>query len=308
MKTPFLLSFAFLALLFSCDNNNGLADAYGNFEATEVLISAEATGKILMLDLEEGRRLQAGQLVGIIDTTQLHLKKLQLLAGIQAVSGKTQDAQPQIEILKEQKQNLLREKTRIEALLKDNAATPKQLDDIKGQIDVVDQQIASAQSQTQTFNRGVLGEIDPLRVQIRQVEDQIGKCYVYNPIDGTVLLKFAEPAEVTSMGKPLYKIADLKEMILRVYVSGAQLPHLKIGQKVQVLIDEDKETNRSLEGTVAWISDKAEFTPKIVQTKEERVNLVYAVKIRVQNDGSLKIGMPGEVMFKLGGEEEGGGF
>lgn len=297
MKIKLLIPLLIITVLSACEAPEETADAYGNFEARELLVSAETSGKIIQLDVEEGQRLEKGQLVAIIDTTQLHLKKLQLQASIQTVSGKTQDAQPQIEVLQEQKKNLLREKKRVEALLEDKAATPKQLDDILGQIDVVEKQIAATEAQNQTFNKGLLGEIDPIRIQIAQIEDQLDKSYVHNPIGGTVLLKMAEPSEFTGAGKPLYKIANLEELELRAYVSGAQLPHVQIGETVEVYIDEDENENKQYSGTVSWISSQAEFTPKIVQTKEERVNLVYAVKIKVKNDGALKIGMPGEVIF-----------
>ena len=297
MKIKILFPLLLLPLLFACEPPEDTADAYGNFEARELLVSAETNGKILTLEVEEGQQLEKGQLVAIIDTSQLHLKKLQLQASIQTVSGKTQDVQPQINVLEEQKKNLLREKARVEALLEDKAATPKQLDDIVGQIEVVERQITATKSQNKTFNKGLLGEIDPIRIQIEQIEDQLQKSYIYNPIDGTVLLKMAEPSEFTGAGKPLYKIANLEELELRVYVSGAQLPHVQIGETVDVYIDENKTENKKYAGTVSWISSQAEFTPKIVQTKEERVNLVYAVKIKVKNDGALKIGMPGEVIF-----------
>lgn len=296
--------FLMLLLVVSCQEVEERADAYGNFEANEIIVSAEGSGKILALEVEEGQRLEAGQYIGLVDTVPLHLKKMQLLASIKTINSKTQDAQPQIEVLQEQKANLLREEKRVKALLADKAATPKQLDDIQGQIQVVDQQIQATRKQTATLNRGILGEKDPVQAQILQLDDQIQRCYIYNPIDGTVLAKLAESHEFTATGKPLYKIANLKELILRVYVSGAQLPQLKIGQQVEVFIDADKTTNQSLTGTLSWISDQAEFTPKIVQTKEERVNLVYAAKIRVPNDGRLKIGMPGEVKFGKEGKDE----
>lgn len=297
MKIKFLIPVLAITLLNACEAPEDTADAYGNFEARELLVPAETSGKIIQLDVEEGQRLAKGQLVAIIDTTQLHLKKLQLLASIQTISGKTQDIQTQIDVLQEQKKNLLREKARVEGLLADKAATPKQLDDIVGQIEVVDRQIVATKDQNKTFNKAVLGEIDPVRIQIEQIEDQLRKSYIYNPIDGTVLLKMAEATEFTGVGKALYKIANLEALELRAYVSGAQLPHVQIGDTVEVYIDENESENKKYSGTVTWISSEAEFTPKIVQTKEERVNLVYAVKIKVKNDGALKIGMPGEVLF-----------
>lgn len=282
---------------FACQTPEESADAYGNFEAKEIIVSSEANGKIIWLDIEEGKILKKDQLIGIIDTTQLYLKKLQLLASIKTVKGKTQNVKPRIKVLEEQKRNLLREQKRITALLKDKAATPKQLDDITGQIEVVEREIAATLDQNKTLNQGILGELDPIKVQIQQIEDQIAKSYLHNPINGRVLTKYSEAHEMTSVGKPLYKIADLREMTLRAYISGVQLPQVKIGQDVQILIDEDENNNQSFAGTITWIADQAEFTPKIVQTKEERVNLVYAIKVKVINNGSLKIGMPGEVIF-----------
>ncbi|MBX2927437.1 MAG: HlyD family efflux transporter periplasmic adaptor subunit [Saprospiraceae bacterium] len=283
--------------LWGCKPEENTSDAYGNFEAREILVSSESAGKILRLDVEEGQSLKAGEIVGVIDTTALHLRKLQLLASIRTVQGKTQDVQPQINVLEEQRRNLLRERDRLKALVQEHAATQKQLDDMEGQLLVVERQIASARAQNRNLNTGILGETDPLRVQIEQIEDQIARCYIVNPVDGTVLLQLAEAHEVTAPGKPLYKIADLDQMTLRVYVGGDQLPNVKVGEAVTVLVDADEKSNRTLTGTVSWVSPKAEFTPRIVQTKEQRVNLVYAVKVLVKNDGTLKIGMPGEVRW-----------
>lgn len=296
MKNIFLAIIA-LAMLTACEEELKTADAYGNFEAKEVIVSSEMGGKLLKFNVEEGQQIKSGALVAVVDTTQLILKQKQLRASIQTISGKRQDSQPQVEVFKKQKDNLLREKRRLEALIQGNAATKKQLDDLNGQIEVLDKQIAATQAQTATLNKGIMGEIQPLYVQIDQLSDQIRRASTYNPIDGVVLIKMAEPSEMTAPGKPLYKIADTKNMILRAYISGAQLPNVKIGQTVKVAIDETAETNRTLDGKITWISEKAEFTPKIIQTKEERVNLVYAIKIAVKNDGSLKIGMPAEVNF-----------
>ena len=307
MQKYFILTFFLVLGLIACEKEIETADAYGNFEARDLIVSAESSGKILMLKVEEGQQLKAGQLVGLIDTLPLHLQKQTLLASLQTISGKTQDAQPQIEVLEKQKANLLREKKRIEALLADKAATPKQLDDISGQIEVVDRQIDATRSQTQTLNQGILGEKAPIREQIKQLEDQIARCYIYNPADGTVMIKLAEQTEMTGAGKPLYKIAQLDELELRAYLSGAQLSEIKIGQEVEVRIDEGEEDYQAYTGVISWIASDAEFTPKTIQTKEERVNLVYAFKVKVKNDGSLKIGMPGEVVWSeeyLAGNEE----
>ena len=287
----FAVIFAFLA---GCSDNGDASDAYGNFEATEVLIASEASGRLLSFMVEEGQRLEAGAVVGLVDTVQLALRRDQLWASRRAVRSKIPGVVAQIEVLEEKKRVALIEKNRVERLLEDRAATQKQLDDVDGQIRVFDRQIQSIRTQNAT----ILSEIDVLEAQIAQLDDQIIKSIVVNPVVGTVLVTYAEAHELTAPGNPLYKLADLDTMYLRAYVSGAQLPHVRIGQAVEVLIDEDEDANRSLHGEITWIAAQAEFTPKLVQTKEERVNLVYAFKVRVANpDGSLKIGMPGEVRF-----------
>ncbi len=282
-----------VSVIVGCSGKNKKSDAYGNFEATEIIVSAEGNGKLMEFCVEEGAVIDRQTRVGCIDTIQLALKRDQLKATRLAVSSKFENVISQIEVLKEQKNVALTEKQRIQNLMKEKAATQKQMDDITGQLNVIEKQIRSIEVQ----NVGIVNEVKSIDAQIEQISDQIRKCHIINPTRGTALNKFAEPHEITSYGKPLYKIADLETMFLRVYVVGDQLPHIHIGQKVQVLIDQDKAKNRSLEGEVSWISSKAEFTPKIIQTKEERVNMVYAVKVRVKNDGSLKIGMPGEVNF-----------
>jgi HlyD family secretion protein len=280
-------------LIAGCSGRDDLSDAYGNFETIEYLISAEGSGKILELDLEEGEVLAAGQVVGIIDTLPLHLQIAQLKAKVNAINAQKSGVRSQIEVQETQKQTLLVEKKRLENLLKDNAATGKQMDDLNGQLHTLEQQIIATKSNYETID----SEMTAMRAQIKMVEDQLRRNIIVNPIEGTVLEKFAEPFEMALTGKALYKIADLKRMILRVYISGDQLAEVTLGQRAEVLIDQGDEGHQSLEGKVAWISDKSEFTPKIIQTKEERVNLVYAVKLEVWNDGRLKIGMPGEVNF-----------
>lgn len=282
------------ALLFSCSGNNDKSDAYGNFEATEIIVSAETNGRILSFDVQEGQELKTGQKVGQIDTTDLYLKIEQLKAQKKAIATRSPGITAQIEVQLQQKANLEIEKARIDKLFKDKAATQKQVDDIKGALDLVDRQIASVKTQ----QSGIVEEMEVVQKQIAVTQEAINKCYIINPSNGTVLVKYAEKGELALPGKSLYKLADLSQMELRVYVSGDQLPGIKIGQKVQVLLDKDSKTNQELEGTVSWISQKAEFTPKIIQTKEERVNLVYAVKILVPNDGRIKISMPGEVNFE----------
>ncbi len=282
-----------LAGLSSCNSRNNLSDAYGNFEAVQVTVSSESAGKIHFLYVEEGLLLDSGTIVALIDTTDLYLKKLQLQAQKKAVSVKKSSVVSQIDVQKQQKANLMIDKNRITRLISDKAATQKQLDDINGALDMVDKQIASIQTQ----NAGIAEEMEVIDRQIAQVNESLHKCYIRNPVTGSVLSKFAEAGEIAAPGRALYKIADLSVMELKVYVSGSQLPAVKLGQQVDVLIDADEKSNRKLSGTISWISPKAEFTPKIIQTKEERVNLVYGVKIKVLNDGSLKIAMPAEVNF-----------
>lgn len=279
-----------LITLMSCNGKGEKADGYGNFEATETTISSEANGKLLSLDAEEGDMLEKNAIVGIIDTVQLSLKRNQLQAAKNTVFSKSRNVLSQREILKEQLNVAENDQKRIKNLIKDNAATSKQLDDINGQIDILKQQMKSVETQ----NAPIVNEVKSIEIQILQIEDQIEKSIIKNPLKGTVLVKYSEPNEITAFGKPLYKIADLDEMTLRVYISETQLASIKVGQEVSVKIDSDEQM-KSYKGTVAWVSETAEFTPKIIQTKEERVNLVYAVKVLVKNDGSLKIGMPAEM-------------
>ncbi len=294
MKNILILISLSVILLSGCSNDKQKSDAYGNFEATETIVSSESSGKLYELNVEEGQIIDANKIVGYIDTSQLYLKKLQLAQQKNTTRTKFKNVSSQISVLQEQKRVAIRERDRVERLIKDNAATGKQLDDLNGSIDVINKQISSIDIQNSTTNE----ELKGLDVQIQQVVDQLQKSNITNPVKGTVILKFAEQGEIVSFGKPLYKIADISIMELRVYVSGSQLPEIKLGQKVKVLIDDGKANYKTLEGEISWISSKAEFTPKIIQTKEERVNLVYAVKVRVNNDGTLKIGMPGEIMFK----------
>ena len=293
IRTINLLILLPLLALISCKGNEKTSNAYGNFEATEITISAQATGEIMQFDLEEGNLLQAGQIIGWIDTTDLSLKKEQMSAQKEAVNSKIASLDAQIAVYQQQKTNVLRDKERVEKMFQDGAATQKQVDDIAGQIDVIDKQIKSVKAQ----ETSVHSEAATVQKQIAQVVESIRKSTITNPSEGVVLTKYVNAHEIATMGKPLYKLADLREMKLKVYVSGSQIAQVKIGQEVEVLVDEDSQTNRKLSGIVSWVSESAEFTPKIIQTKEERVNMVYAVKVLVKNDGSLKIGMPGEVNF-----------
>jgi HlyD family secretion protein len=294
----YILILIFTVILTSCSDDNARSDAYGTFEADEILLSAEAPGKIIMLNIDEGDRIEKGDLIAVIDTTQLHLKKLQLLAGINTVSSKTRDISSQIEVLETRKSNLLREKARIERLYRDSAATLKQFEDISGEVEYIEKQITAQRTALQDANRGILSEKDPLHIQIMQIEDQIEKSIIYADFSGTVISKYVNQGEYTMPGKPLIKIADLDYVYLRVYISGDMLSSIKIGSEAEVLIDAQDDTMLKYKGIVSWISSKAEFTPKIIQTRQERVNLVYATKIKVKNDGKIKIGMPGEALLK----------
>jgi len=295
----------------SCNQDKIKTDASGVFESDEVIVSAEQSGKILSFHVKEGDTIPRGALVGNIDMSNTVLQKQQVQAIIQSLRQKTTDPRPQIELVKkqlavEQSQlaQQLREKTRTENLIKADAATQKQLDDINAAIDqlqkqiaVSQQQIALDQSNIATQNRTIFSEQNPLEKSVAQIQDQINKGQIVNPISGTVLTRYALEGEMTTMGKALYKIANLDTLTLRAYITGSQLSAVKLDQTVKVYIDEGPKKYKEYAGQVSWISDKSEFTPKTIQTKDERANLVYAIKIRVKNDGYLKIGMYGEVKF-----------
>lgn len=285
--------FAISILLFGCKTNVETSDAYGNFEAETVIVSAESSGKILQLNVEKGQTIETNFVAALIDTIQIQLKVLQVDAQKAAVDSKRESISSQIEVLQEQKKTLAVNENRTKRMLKDGASTQKQLDDIQGQMRVIDKQIES----TKTQFVAVTKELEVLDAQKLSMIDMLERCAVKSPVSGTILETYTEQGELTAPGKSLFKIADLSELELKVYVSGAQLPDVKIGQEVEVLIDKNETENQFLSGKISWISSEAEFTPKIIQTKEERVKLVYAVKVVVENDGTLKIGMPGEVNF-----------
>lgn len=297
----FFIGIAVITLsLVSCNNSNRKADGYGNFEATEITVSAENNGKLMAFKIDEGDELMKDAFVGYIDTIPLSLKREQLLVSKEVITSKSQGVLSQIAVLNAKMKTANINKIRTENLLKDNAGTQKQLDDVQGEIDVINQQIRSVEIQ----NAPVVDELKSIDVQMKQIDDQIVKCKIINPISGTVLTKYAEPNEITAFGKPLYKIADLNTMELRVFISETQLANIKIGNQVTVKIDVD-DTMKDYSGTVTWIASEAEFTPKIIQTKEERVALVYAIKVTVKNDGSLKIGMPAEMWIQNSNLSEG---
>ncbi len=284
-------------VIISCKSGDDRADAYGNFEADSYYISAEVNGKISSFNVDEGDIIKKGSTIATIDSMQLYFQKNQLIARVEALKSKLQDVPVQLASLQEREQILLREVNRVKSLFADSAATQKQVDDLTGELKVVQKQLAATKSQLSTANRGLLSEIEPVQWQIRQIEDQLAKTTVKAPADGTILETFKEPGELAFPGQPLAKIADLSTMTLRGYVSGNQLSSLKIGQEVNVSVDSESDEMKSFKGKVSWIASEAEFTPKVIQTKEERVNMVYAVKFAVKNDGTLKIGMPGEVLF-----------
>jgi HlyD family secretion protein len=282
----------FLILTLSCSRNER-SDAYGNFEAIEVILSSQANGQILNLNIEEGMKLALGDTLGLIDTVDLDLKKEQLLSQEQVILARLRNIDSQIRVQEQQRKNIMVDKDRVANLLKDGAATQKQMDDVNGSLDLLEQQILATEVQKES----VRAELATLGTQVKQIDETISKCYIISPLTGTVLAKFAEAGEITAMGKPVCKVANMDELELKVYISGDQLPYLKLGREVEVLVDKSKSELTALRGIVSWISSKAEFTPKTIQTKKERVNLVYAAKIRVPNDGTLKIGMPGEINF-----------
>lgn len=285
-------------LLSSCERNKFEHDASGTFEATEIIISAEASGKIEEFNIVEGDRLTKGQYLGYIDTAQLYLKKLQLQKTTRAVSVKRPDIPLQIAAVKEQIVKAEIEKQRIENLLKDGAATQKQLDDINSQLTVLQRNLAAQLNSLTTSVNSLNEESSVYEIQVAQIEDQLQKSRIVNPIDGTVLSKYAEANEMTSPGKPLYKIADTKNLFLRAYIISGQLSQIKTGQDVTVYINDSDDNQKAYKGTISWISSKAEFTPKTIQTQDERQNLVYAIKIAVENtDDMIKIGMYGDVDF-----------
>jgi HlyD family secretion protein len=293
-KSLLILSFLLLIALVSCNRNTETSDAFGNFEATETIVSSLASGQLIQLNLEEGDLLEANQTIGMVDTIDLSLKKAQMLSQKSAVLSRLSAVNAQLEVNKQQLQNSRIDQQRIYKLFADGAATQKQKDDIDGAVKLIERQMMATQSQAESIH----SEAVALDSQVAQVNESIRKAMVINPIKGVVLNKYAEAGEVVGFGKSLYKIADLSTLELRVYVTGSQLSKFAIGDDVVVLIDKTKEKTENLSGKISWVSATAEFTPKTIQTREERVDLVYAVKVRVANDGRLKIGMPGEIRFK----------
>lgn len=293
-----MLGLSFTAILFlsittSCTNGEQNADAYGNFEAREILVSSESNGKLLSFNIEEGQHLKTNQPVAWVDTILPALQLEELKAQRQKIIASMANIDAQKKVLNQQKENLQIDIDRIKNMRESGASTQKQLDDVTGKLKVIIQQMDAYDTQ----KMAVAKELKILEAKKMLLCEQLKKCRVINPKDGLVLEKYAEQGEITAAGKPLYKIADLNQITLKAYVSGAQMYRIKVGETCKVHID--KGTNDFLEydGEITWISSQAEFTPKIIQTKDERVNMVYAIKVLVSNDGSIKLGMPGEVYF-----------
>lgn len=285
-----LIPLIVICFFASCDKNKNAADANGTFESDATTISAENVGKLLSFTINEGDAIMKNTVVGIIDTTQLHLQKELLMSSFGSVKSQSQSVLSQINVLKEQLQMQNINLDRAKKMYEEGSATSKQLDDIQGLVNVTEQQISSVKAQ----NASVLSQIESLDAQVKQIEDQITKSIIVNPIEGTILVKYAEPFEFMAPGKPLYQIQNMDLLKLKAYVIEPQLSEIKIGQKVKIGVD-SMNGQKYFDGEISWISAQAEFTPKIIQTKDERKNLVYAIKISVKNDGSLKIGMPASV-------------
>lgn len=297
MKKMYVIGIALLAALTSCRKGAEEFDATGTFEATEVIVSAETSGKLIHFRADEGVQLTCGEEVGLIDTIQLHLQKMQLLANQKSVDTQRPDIRKQIAATRQQIAKAEQEKSRVERLLQSNAANRKQLDDWDAEITLLNKQLEAQLSTLQNSTASLNEQSASVAIQVAQVEDKLQKSRIVSPISGTVLAKYAEAGELASVGKPLFKIADVENMYLRAYITSTQLSDVKLGQQVTLYADFGDGERKPFEGTVTWISDKAEFTPKTILTNDERANQVYAVKIAFHNDGTAKIGMYGEVKF-----------
>ncbi|MDD4847811.1 MAG: HlyD family efflux transporter periplasmic adaptor subunit [Bacteroidales bacterium] len=292
-----IIIFLAAVVLFTACNNEKKYDAEGSFESDEVTVSAEANGKILSFNLREGDEIQAFQTVGNIDSVQIYLTKLQLEKNVKSVSSNSPDVSKQIAILEEQIRKVNVEHRRVENLLKDGAATQKQLDDLDSQLAVLQSQLEAQKSSLNNSVSSINAQSSSIEVQIDQVNDKLAKCVIVSPVSGTVLAKYAQAGEFTAIGKPLFKIADLQNVYLRAYLTSGQIARIKLGQQVKVFADFGGDNTHEYQGTIEWISSKSEFTPKNIQTDDERENLVYAVKVAVKNDGFIKLGMYGGIVI-----------
>lgn len=294
-KAIILIPALAVTMLTACGDKDAEYDASGVFETTEVIVSAKGTGEIVSLNIEEGQTVKADQLLGELDMTQLTLKRQQLNAGKDAAASRRLDTGRQVASLRQQIANLKSEQARFKALLNDGAATQKQVDDIGYQIATLQKQLAATNEQVSTANQSIDGQSAGFDAQISQVDDMMRQARITSPISGVILSKYAEKGEYAVPGRALFKVGDVSDMKLRAYITAEQLTGLKIGQKVTVYADQGTKGRKAYEGTVSWISSEAEFTPKTIQTRDERSNLVYAIKIAVKNDGLIKRGMYGDV-------------
>lgn len=297
MKIKYVTGIVLAIGLMGCQRNTENFDATGTFEATEVIVSAEASGKLIHFRADEGVQLTCGEEVGLIDTVQLHLQKMQLLANRKSVDTQRPDIGKQIAATRQQIAKAEQEKSRVERLLQSNAANRKQWDDWNAEIALLNKQLEAQLSTLQKSTASLNEQSASVAIQVAQVEDKLQKSRIISPISGTVLAKYAEAGELASVGKPLFKIADVENMYLRAYITSKQLAEVKLGQQVTLYADFGDGERKTFEGTVTWISNKAEFTPKTILTDDERANQVYAIKIAFRNDGTAKIGMYGEVKF-----------
>lgn len=287
-----------LLALGSCTDRSREFDACGQIEATEVVVSAEANGRIIALQLTEGDKLTAGEVVGVIDSVQTYLQKEELVRKRSNTQTKWVDIDRQLASQYAQLNKLKSDRERYQALEAKDAATRKQVDDLVSQIAVTEREIAAQRQNYERNNAGIREELALYDVQIAEKDDQLSKCRIVAPIDGTVLTKFAEAGELVTSGKSLFKLADLKQVYVRAYLTTAQLAEVKLGDTVRVTIEDGTDKPRTYEGRLVWIADEAEFTPKNIQTKDERADLVYAAKIALDNDGYLKLGMYAYVRFQ----------
>ncbi len=288
---------ALIPALAACNGGKSTYDASGVFETTEVTVSAEGNGKIEWFKIEEGDKVNAGDTLGCLDTTQLHLTKVQLESNMKAVKSGKYDVNKQIASLQQQMTKQNRELERFTKLAAAGASGQKTVDDIEAQISVLEKQIEAQEEILQNANSGISGQTTALEAQISMIEDRIRKCVITSPLNGIILSKYAEPGELAGQGRALFKVADTDNIKIRAYVTADQLTELKLGQEMKVYADLGKKGRKEYEGKLVWIAEQAEFTPKTIQTRDERANLVYAVKIAVKNDGLIKLGMYGEVKF-----------
>ena len=299
MKKSYALILCSLLQFMACSDKDSLKDATGVFEATEIIVSAEANGKLLLFDGQEGKQLKKNEVLGQIDTVQLSLQKVQLRAQQLSIEAGKPDVPLQVNATEREIEKLEFEKKRTQKLVEGDVATQKQLDDIESQLLVLQARLRAQKKSLGSSIQAIDAQNNAIDVQVDQLDDQISRCQVKSPIDGSILVKYTEQGEFVNLGKPLFKVADMENMVLRAYVTAQQLKDLRINQKVKVLAEFGADETKEYEGEITCISDKSEFTPKTIQTQDERANLVYAVKVSVKNNGFLKIGMYGGLKWTV---------